>query len=113
MPGPGGSTNGCARTAIRAAATSHGREWIERIPQKFETRNYIMRVLENAVVYETMHPDKAGSGGPRKLSQFLGQAAPFNPALPAPVLVDAGPADGPAADGPPLADPAPADPLAQ
>lgn len=51
-------------------------EWIERIPQKFETRNYIMRVLENAVVYEAMNPAKAGYGGPRSLSQFLGANSP-------------------------------------
>ncbi|WEK47343.1 MAG: lytic transglycosylase domain-containing protein [Candidatus Andeanibacterium colombiense] len=47
-------------------------EWIERIPQKFETRAYIQRVLENAVVYETMHPEKAGYGGPHTLSQLMG-----------------------------------------
>jgi soluble lytic murein transglycosylase len=51
-------------------------EWIERIPTKFETRNYIMRVLENAVVYEAMHPEKASYGGPRSISQFLGGGYP-------------------------------------
>jgi len=30
-------------------------EWIERIPLQ-ETRNYVQRVLENAVVYEAMKP---------------------------------------------------------
>ena len=45
-------------------------DWIERIPI-FETKNYVTRVLENAVVYEAMHPDKAALGRPRKLSEFL------------------------------------------
>ena len=54
-------------------------EWIERIPQKFETRNYIQRVLENAVVYEAMHPEKAGYGGPQSLTQFLGGNFPASP----------------------------------
>lgn len=46
-------------------------EWIERIPRRFETRSYIQRVLENAVVYEAMHPDKAGPNGPRGIADFL------------------------------------------
>jgi soluble lytic murein transglycosylase len=45
-------------------------DWIERIPFS-ETRGYVHRVLENAVVYEALHPDKAPGGRPRKLSQFL------------------------------------------
>jgi soluble lytic murein transglycosylase len=32
-------------------------DWIERIPI-YETRNYVQRVLENAVVYEAMNPDR-------------------------------------------------------
>jgi soluble lytic murein transglycosylase len=44
--------------------------WIERIPLS-ETRGYVQHVLENAVVYNTMHPDKA-NGGPRTIAQFLG-----------------------------------------
>src|SRR5690606_7119731 len=43
-------------------------DWIERIPFS-ETRGYVHRVLENAVVYEALHPDKAPAGRPRKLSQ--------------------------------------------
>ncbi|HWK41427.1 MAG TPA: lytic transglycosylase domain-containing protein [Croceibacterium sp.] len=45
-------------------------DWIERIPI-FETRNYVQRVLENAVVYENLHPDKATQGRPRALNEFL------------------------------------------
>jgi soluble lytic murein transglycosylase len=45
-------------------------DWIERIPF-FETKNYVQRVIENAVVYEALHPDKAPGGRPRGVSQFL------------------------------------------
>ena len=48
-------------------------EWIERIPIS-ETRNYVQRVLENAVVYETMNPDKARYRGATPLSYFLGRS---------------------------------------
>lgn len=46
-------------------------DWIERIPI-YETRNYVQRVLQNAVVYEHMHPDKAPMRAPRSISRFLG-----------------------------------------
>ena len=50
--------------------------WIEQIPI-FETRNYVQRVLENAVVYEAMNPERArfrGSSTP--LSKYLGKQTP-------------------------------------
>jgi soluble lytic murein transglycosylase len=50
-------------------------DWIERIGLS-ETRNYVQRVLENAVVYEVMNPDKAMMRGPNPLSQFLGKRRP-------------------------------------
>ena len=50
-------------------------DWVERIPIQ-ETRNYVQRVLENAVVYEAMNPDKAHYRGPNPLSHFLGKQAP-------------------------------------
>lgn len=50
-------------------------DWIERIPLS-ETRNYVQRVMENAVVYEAMYPDKASYNGPNPLSHFLGKQAP-------------------------------------
>ncbi|WOE74471.1 lytic transglycosylase domain-containing protein [Alterisphingorhabdus coralli] len=50
-------------------------EWIEKIPI-FETKNYVQRVMENAVVYDVMHPDKAGYNGPNRLSHYLGKRTP-------------------------------------
>ncbi|MEO0031602.1 MAG: hypothetical protein RIS94_1360 [Pseudomonadota bacterium] len=50
-------------------------DWIERIPLQ-ETRNYVERVLENAVVYEAMNPDKATYTGPNPMSHFLGKRQP-------------------------------------
>ena len=50
-------------------------DWIERIPLQ-ETRNYVQRVLENAVVYEAMNPGKASYRGPNPLSHFLGKRTP-------------------------------------
>ena len=49
--------------------------WIERIPI-YETRNYIQRVLENAVVYEAMNPQRARYKGANPLSHFLGKRTP-------------------------------------
>ena len=51
-------------------------DWIERIPAKFETRNYIQRVLENAVVYEAMYPQRARFKGANPLSQLMGKRTP-------------------------------------
>jgi soluble lytic murein transglycosylase len=50
-------------------------EWLERIPI-YETKNYVQRVLENAVVYEAMNPDRARSRGPAPLSRFIGKSTP-------------------------------------
>ena len=50
-------------------------DWIERIPLS-ETRNYVQRVLENAVVYDAMNPDRASYRGPNPLSHFLGKNQP-------------------------------------
>jgi soluble lytic murein transglycosylase len=47
-------------------------DWIEAIPFS-ETRNYVQRVLENAVVYDLMRPDRAVSRGPANLSWYLGR----------------------------------------
>ncbi len=43
--------------------------WVEKIPAKFETRYYIMRVIGNAVTYSHMYPEK--SGLPRPVDSFL------------------------------------------
>lgn len=50
-------------------------EWIERIPLS-ETRNYVQRVLENAVVYEAMNADRATYRGTNPLSHFIGKPSP-------------------------------------
>lgn len=50
-------------------------EWIENIPLT-ETRGYVQRVLENAVVYEAMYPGRASYKGPNALSHFLGKPYP-------------------------------------
>jgi soluble lytic murein transglycosylase len=50
-------------------------EWVEKIPVT-ETRNYVQRVLENAVVYEAMYPARAINKGPNPLSFFLGKRYP-------------------------------------
>lgn len=50
-------------------------EWVENIPIS-ETRGYVQRVLENAVVYEAMHPSRARMPGPNPLSRFMGKRQP-------------------------------------
>ena len=49
--------------------------WIERIPI-YETKNYIQKVLENAVVYETLYPERVYGRGKYPLSNFLGKGDP-------------------------------------
>jgi soluble lytic murein transglycosylase len=48
--------------------------WIEAIPYS-ETRNYVQRVLENAVVYEAIRAQRGG-GPANRLSFFLGKSGP-------------------------------------
>lgn len=50
-------------------------DWVEKIPI-FETKNYVQRVLENAVVYDLLNPSKARSRGPANLSWYLGKNRP-------------------------------------
>ncbi|GAA0663491.1 soluble lytic murein transglycosylase [Sphingomonas insulae] len=47
-------------------------DWIEAIPYQ-ETRNYVQRVVENAVVYDLINPARAKSRGPANLSWYLGK----------------------------------------
>ena len=49
--------------------------WVEKIPI-FETKNYVQRVLENAVVYDLLNPERARSKGPANLSWYLGKNRP-------------------------------------
>ncbi|RYD53961.1 MAG: lytic transglycosylase domain-containing protein [Sphingomonadales bacterium] len=62
--------NGDPRTASIDVVT-----WVERIPI-FETKNYVQRVLENAVVYDLLNPERARSKGPANLSWYLGKNRP-------------------------------------
>lgn len=51
-------------------------DWIEAIPYT-ETRGYVQRVLENAVVYDLINPSRALSGGrAAPLSWYLGKGTP-------------------------------------
>ncbi len=50
-------------------------DWIEAIPIS-ETRNYVQRVLENAVVYDMLHPATAVMPTTNRLSAYLGKKAP-------------------------------------
>ncbi len=45
-------------------------DWIEAIPFS-ETRNYVQRVLENAVVYDAIRRAEGQSAGPGRLSAYL------------------------------------------
>lgn len=47
-------------------------DWIESIPVS-ETRNYVQRVLENAVVYDLLNPQRARSQGNARMSWYLGR----------------------------------------
>lgn len=50
-------------------------DWIEAIPI-FETKNYVQRVLENAVVYDTLHPTADRPLPKTPLSFYLGKRTP-------------------------------------
>lgn len=50
-------------------------DWIEAIPFS-ETRNYVQRVLENAVVYDALNPAKANVRSNTPLSTYLGKRYP-------------------------------------
>ncbi len=47
--------------------------WIEDIPFS-ETRGYVQRVLENAVVYDTLNPSQARTPVGPRLSYYLGKS---------------------------------------
>lgn len=49
--------------------------WIERIPLS-ETRDYVQRVLENAVVYDLLNPRSANIKSLTPLSGYLGKSKP-------------------------------------
>ncbi|RPF70665.1 lytic transglycosylase domain-containing protein [Aurantiacibacter spongiae] len=45
-------------------------KWIEQIGF-YETKNYVQRVIENAVVYEALYPEQASYTRPRQVTDFL------------------------------------------
>jgi soluble lytic murein transglycosylase len=47
-------------------------DWVEAIPFH-ETRTYVQRVLENAVVYDMLYPEHAKSQGPARIDWYLGR----------------------------------------
>ncbi len=47
-------------------------DWIEAIPLS-ETRGYVQRVLENAVVYDLLNPERARMPKQNRLTAYLGQ----------------------------------------
>jgi soluble lytic murein transglycosylase len=49
--------------------------WIEQIPFT-ETRGYVQRVLENAVVYDALNPARANTQRSTRLSYYLGKNRP-------------------------------------
>jgi soluble lytic murein transglycosylase len=49
-------------------------KWIEDIPF-LETRGYVQRVLENAVVYDAINPARAGAPKRVRLSHYLGKTS--------------------------------------
>jgi soluble lytic murein transglycosylase len=50
-------------------------DWIERIPL-YETKNYVQRVIENAVVYSHLNPERAAYRGANPASFYLGKRTP-------------------------------------
>jgi len=50
-------------------------KWIEDIPFT-ETRGYVQRVLENAVVYDAINPSRARTASPNRLSWYLNKNRP-------------------------------------
>ena len=74
--GPGNVNKWIAANGDPRVAGADMLRWIEQIPI-FETRNYVQRVLENAVVYEAMNPERARfRGATAVLSRYLGKPTP-------------------------------------
>ena len=74
--GPGNVNKWLAANGDPRQGSSDMIDWIEAIPIS-ETRGYVQRVLENAVVYDLMNPSRALSGGrAAPMSWYLGKARP-------------------------------------
>jgi soluble lytic murein transglycosylase len=70
--GPGNVNKWLAANGDPRSGSISMLDWIEAIPI-FETRNYVQRVLENAVMYDHLNPDKAKMRSAKPLSAYLGQ----------------------------------------
>ncbi|WP_347303625.1 lytic transglycosylase domain-containing protein [Croceibacterium sp. TMG7-5b_MA50] len=68
--GPGNVNKWLAANGDPRTGSVAWTDWIERIPF-FETKNYVTRVIENAVVYEHLYPENAPFGRPRGVEDFL------------------------------------------
>jgi soluble lytic murein transglycosylase len=74
--GPGNVNKWLAANGDPRMAGADVLKWIESIPI-YETRNYVQRVLENAVVYDAMDPANARfQGSQTPLSRYLGKNTP-------------------------------------
>jgi soluble lytic murein transglycosylase len=73
--GPGNVNKWLAANGDPRQGTADIIDWIEAIPL-YETRNYVQRVLENAVVYDLMNPQHSRSNGNARLSWYLGKGRP-------------------------------------
>lgn len=74
--GPGNVNRWIARIGDPRLPGTDIVQWIENIPIS-ETRGYVQRVLENAVVYDTIRPETARfRGNPTPLSAYLGKNQP-------------------------------------
>ena len=73
MPGRAACRNGSRANGDPRLPGADVVRWIEEIPFS-ETRNYVQRVIENAVVYDLIN----NRGGPQRsrLSHYLGQSRP-------------------------------------
>jgi soluble lytic murein transglycosylase len=72
--GPGNVNKWLARNGDPRSGGIDILDWIEQIPI-FETRNYVHRVLENAVMYDHLNPDRARYKTAMPLSKYLGRAS--------------------------------------
>jgi soluble lytic murein transglycosylase len=70
--GPGNVNKWLARNGDPRTGGIDILDWIEQI-QIFETRNYVHRVLENAVMYDHLNPEKARYRTNTPLSNYLGR----------------------------------------
>jgi soluble lytic murein transglycosylase len=71
--GPGNVNKWLARNGDPRGGGIDILDWIEQIPI-FETRNYVQRVLENAVMYDHLNPERARYKNATPLSHYLGRS---------------------------------------